>query len=435
MKIRIMCAVFVLFFLSVTYAQEIEMHSKGLTVGDKVPNLFISKIINYKKSNAELSDFKSQLLILDFWSTNCSGCVAALPKMEVLQKQFGGKLSILPVTYEKQSLVTAFLKNNTNTRNLTLPSVVEDTVLSSNFRHVGVPHEVWIYKGRVVGITGSDYVDANNIQLVLDGKQNDWVIKDDFLPPFDFTKPLLKPELYCKGQFKYAAIFGFYHGATTNWGSAKDSVNNTIRNYITNSSILTAYLMTWHKIDTSFEPRPFPSHIKLEVKKPGKYEFYANNGYRANWLRSYAISYESIVPDTGQTEKRQHESVIQDLDYLLNIKGRWEVRKTKCLILVKSGGEEKFKSSGGKKSYGGFGPVRKLRNVPVESITDLINSEPKNPPCFNGTEYKGNIDIVIDETDLNNLTRIRHVLNSYGLDLKEEFRDVKLFIITENRKK
>jgi thiol-disulfide isomerase/thioredoxin len=103
----------------------------NLKVGARLPDFEIPKIIKSTKRNIRSSDFNNQLLIINFWSIYCSGCIAAMPRMDSLQKYFGNKIRILPVTYEAETLVSNFWKKNRNTKNLSLFSVVEDRILSS----------------------------------------------------------------------------------------------------------------------------------------------------------------------------------------------------------------------------------------------------------------------------------------------------------------
>ena len=76
-----------------------ELQIRDLKIGDQVPDLYIAKIIKNQKNSAKISDFKDQLLILDFWDTYCSSCIEALPKMDSLQKEFGHQIKILPVRH------------------------------------------------------------------------------------------------------------------------------------------------------------------------------------------------------------------------------------------------------------------------------------------------------------------------------------------------
>ena len=132
-----------------------------------MPKVFLPEIIQDKNTSAYLSSFKQPLIILDFWSIYCSGCVAAMPDMEILQKKFGHQIKILPVTKDKKEVVKSFWDKNKYLKGVKLPSVVADKILNSYFKHTGEPHEVWIYKGKIVAITYGDYVDEDNISRVL----------------------------------------------------------------------------------------------------------------------------------------------------------------------------------------------------------------------------------------------------------------------------
>lgn len=55
-----------------------------LTIGDKVPDIVLNHVINYKAGDIKLSDFKGKLVILDFWSSWCGACIALFPHMDSL---------------------------------------------------------------------------------------------------------------------------------------------------------------------------------------------------------------------------------------------------------------------------------------------------------------------------------------------------------------
>src|SRR5688572_7574854 len=65
--------------------------SKGLQVGNKMPDIPLGVVINNKTGKTRFSEFKGKLLILDFWDTYCSSCIEGFPKMVQLQKEFGDK--------------------------------------------------------------------------------------------------------------------------------------------------------------------------------------------------------------------------------------------------------------------------------------------------------------------------------------------------------
>src|SRR5687767_12747147 len=65
-----------------------EKDSRQLKVGDQVPPAFFKNIPG---------NGTSKLIILDMWSTGCSSCMEAFPKMVLLQDQFKKQLQIVLV--------------------------------------------------------------------------------------------------------------------------------------------------------------------------------------------------------------------------------------------------------------------------------------------------------------------------------------------------
>lgn len=321
---------------------------KWLTIGDKVPSILVPGIINSDKSSVNLADFKDRLLIIDFWGTFCSSCVAALPGMQALQTQFGNKIKILPVTFEEKAMVTAFLKKNKGTRDVVIPTVTGDRILSSYFSYQYVCHEVWIYKGKVVALTYMDYVTADNIQFILDGKKNNWLVKDDFRPVFKLDKPLLElnENQYVDkvSPYYYEALFGYRENPPIGKmeGTVRDSIRHTRRDYFFNYPIKYAYYTLLVKANTppgqkSTLPSPYPLRAIVETRNKSRFEEREESkDYEDIWFRKTHFCFEAVSADTGQTEQQQALKLIGDLDHLLGMHGRYETRKMKCLVLVRT---------------------------------------------------------------------------------------------------
>lgn len=115
-------------------------------IGRNVPDLQLSRIINYKDSTAKLSSFGEKLIILDFWSIHCGPCVAAFPKMDSIQKELGDKVQFILVTYDSKNKVIPFLKKwNTDHKTiLSIPIICGETALIQLFAHHGNPHMAFI---------------------------------------------------------------------------------------------------------------------------------------------------------------------------------------------------------------------------------------------------------------------------------------------------
>lgn len=70
-------------------------------------------IFNTKNGDLHLSDFKGQVVYVDFWASWCKPCRKSFPWMNNMQKRFASKgLKIIAVNVDKdKSLVEQFLKS------------------------------------------------------------------------------------------------------------------------------------------------------------------------------------------------------------------------------------------------------------------------------------------------------------------------------------
>ncbi|MGY0036937.1 hypothetical protein [Pedobacter sp. NJ-S-72] len=349
--------------------------------------------------------------------------------MENLQKRFGDRIKILPVTEEKENLVLNFWKTNKYTKELSIPSVVEDKVLNSYFKHRSVPHEVWIYKGKVIGITEPEYVDENNIQKVLSGVKVNWPVKYDYYV-YNSTQPLFSPDNNqidtSNTILKYASICGYLEKIQSEAiaggvGTIRDKQKKTIRTYFLNESIFAAYVLNWnHAVELKNLVKPSyivdPNQVIWDVSDKSKYIYLRAFGYRQDWLRLHGICFESQNPDTGQTDNEVAKSVINDMNALLGLNVRWEKRREKVLNLVK-------------KETGGGAKLLEGKSYSLSSLSYELNQHAENPYVFNKSKSEEKLNLNIQSwTDI---PAIRKALQLYGYDLEEEEKEVDKFVFSE----
>jgi peroxiredoxin len=61
-------------------------------------------------SACSLADFKGKIVVLNFWFTQCGGCIAEMPDLNALKKSYAGKnVVFLAVTFDDDTKVKAFL--------------------------------------------------------------------------------------------------------------------------------------------------------------------------------------------------------------------------------------------------------------------------------------------------------------------------------------
>lgn len=434
---------------------QVEGQVKGLKVGARVPDVPLPKIVTVDGTlkSAKLSDYFDRLLILDFMYTSCGACINALPKKDYLQRKFGDSVKIMVVvggeTYspgmlqrENENYIRKFLTNKKSflsKHNVQLPWIVENKLLNQYFPHQLVSHLVWIYKGKLVAVTEQDYVTEANIQMILDGKKNDWPVKNDFMPPVDVDTPLIRQNIQRftgdKILHRYAVVLGCYQdGVITKAGTVRDSVRNTRRDYIINLPILNIYISRWGTVTDSIKVLA-PSHVILEVKDPLKY-ISQEDSPEPNLMarRRTRVCYEAVGPDTNQTNKKVAFATIKDLDNLLGLYGRYEKRRMKCLALIKTGDLDQIKTKTTTEDFEILtAPHIKLVNKGLDNIVWKLNQFYGNPPVFDETGYKNNVDMDFELNSWQDIPNVRKALQHFGLDLREEERELEVFVLTETR--
>jgi len=397
----------------------------GLKVGDILPDLFMPSLINHKGKPLRTGAFSDRLLILDFWATTCGGCVLEIPKLAKLQKKFGGKLQVLPVTPEKKALVQTFWKRNNHLKNLTLPVVVEDTVLSRYIRHRFVSHEAWIYKGKVIAITGADYVDSSTVARVLSGEKINFPLKYDFYN-FDFSRPLFALDTGqvapAKTAVEYAAISGYRKGMSTDGlvanGIQRDSAGKTVRVYIANSEIFRAYVMLSVRAGLMAPSvQGFsPNQVIWEVGNRERLQYRGKklSGYLQDWEGINAICYESVRPDTGQNERQLYQQAMADLNRLLGLKVRWE-RRREIIYLLK---------------YAAAASTKTLKEgLSSLNLANIMNQVDGAPYILD--ESGGGVLLPKELANFRDADSIGRAIAPYGLRLEQESREVYRLVFAE----
>lgn len=428
----------------------IDITTNGLQIGQEVPNVTITNLHNYKDENgkpattARLSDFKGKILILDFWATWCSPCVAMIPKMDSLQKQFGNKIQFISVTYQNQKEVLPFLEKyeRQKGRHYDLPLITGDKELHKLFPHIYLPHYAWIdEKGMVKAITGYEEVTAENIQKMLKYERSDSFDsaernadavlkrKRDVKNPYDDQKPLTA---FGNGSDGYKPFFQSVllpYNEQIHGGYRLGQLAGYNRITGLNCGLQTLYQIAYG------ERRVFYglSKTRLEVKDPEPITYIPNDGLIGMWLRNgHGYCYELLV-DTA-FKGNYFQFMQQDLQrFFPKYEGKVEKRKAKCYILVRTGSEDKLRSKGGERQTKFDATGCSMQNMYLQRFISQLESffMQRSPlPFLNETGYLERVDMTIN-APLTNIKAMNLELARYDLQFIEAEREVDMLIITD----
>ncbi|ANI89692.1 hypothetical protein A9P82_10565 [Arachidicoccus ginsenosidimutans] len=173
------------------YGQRQKTAIKSFFISEKVPDLPLSNIINYKDTAATLSSFSGKLIILDFWDLHCGSCIHMFPLEDSIQRQFKNDVQFILIAPDDKTKVEAFLKrwDSAHSHVLSIPIVTGDKLLSQLFRHWYIPHYVWIAPtGKILAQTSLSIINKNSIAAAIQWIRADMAtLRSYHYPPNQLT--------------------------------------------------------------------------------------------------------------------------------------------------------------------------------------------------------------------------------------------------------
>jgi thiol-disulfide isomerase/thioredoxin len=398
-----------------------------LKPGDPVPDVTIKDITGYPQSTVKLSDFRGKLLILDFWASWCSPCVALIPRLDSLQKINNGKVQFLAVNNQPPATTTAFLAKLQRLKPFQLPDVLGDTILNQLFPHTFLPHLVWIGKdGKLLAITTDSAVNQRNISAILGGHTIALKTKSDHL--VDGNLESLFTDTSVIHQIKHQFIRSYQEDFPSQWDiTPGDSTGKSIR--ITNMIMADLFNIAYGA-GKVFYGR---NRTIYEVRDTSVLTTNAEGDDAIEWMRQgHVYSYEVQTPP-GMNDL-VYEIMLRDLKAeFKQYKVAVENRPVKCLALVRTGKEELFCSKGGKPSARFDGISGHLVNCPLSRLVMQLNVlyMSKSPmPVIDQTGYEGSVDIDLN-CRMSDPAALDKQLQKYGLGLKEVTVPLDMLVIRD----
>ena len=373
--------------------------------------------------NASLAGYKAKLVILDFWATSCTPCIAAFPKLELLQKEFAGKVQFVKITSEKKAKAIPFLENIYKDFPSLIPVITDDTIYRKMYPHIYIPHYVWLDGGgHLIGATTGEDVTPENINLVLKtGKLNVEHKKD-----LKADKPLfLDTNLLNHHEIShYSLLFkGHYSGLGSGVNAFENQGGKKSGFVLSNMQL---YQMYQYAISHLFRLRKQHLSYKRQVillKDSASFFTGLNEIKQDNY--TYICNNAEIHQD--QLLRGLLDNLNKSTAYFASI----EKRKVKCFVLKYVGNTDRLKTKGGNKRNSLFNTYNlKLTNGPIYNLIIKMDELPFiNLPIVDETGYQNNIDISLD--NCKNLEILANQLLSYGLKLVPTIRNIDMYVLRD----
>jgi thiol-disulfide isomerase/thioredoxin len=407
MKITIIKGI-ICFYLLIVVAL-VHGQEKDLKVGDQYDYKERVKIFNAEKAEIPLKKYEDRLLILDFFTTSCGSCIEAMPKNNKLQQQFGSRIQILPVTVEKGERVKNFFSKNETVKDNKLPVGYADVALKKVFPYQGVPHVVWIYKGKVKAITHADMLETQYIDEILSEKDvSRWPQKNDYFN----TKESL-PESIEKYRIS-SAILPYVNGAKLSY--LMDTLSTElIRDRMVNVPVVTAYVYAFSIIKDL--PLMKKERIVLEVSDRSSFEK-PDSVVQSIWEQQHSIGYESILP-SYLSEMERMMRIVADLNNKLGLHARLENREAQVWLV------EKAKSTSNVASGQKTGQPLALKMGLLEVMYPAIP-----PIVFKDVDEM----MLLTMNGSDDFETLKQQLSENGLTLSKAVRPIQKLVITELKK-
>lgn len=124
--------------------------------GQPVPDVRFSPLLNAPTNATSLAAQRGKLVLLEFWATWCSPCVAAMPRLQALQQRHDPQLQVITVTDEMPNRISQFLTKRPSNLWFAIDTA---RTLTSLFPHHIIPHSVLIGPdGRLLAQTEPDRI-------------------------------------------------------------------------------------------------------------------------------------------------------------------------------------------------------------------------------------------------------------------------------------
>ncbi len=374
------------------------VQAQAFKIGDNLPNYQLKSVVNYKTDSLNFKDAKGKILIIEFWATWCGACIPALQHLDEIKNKFPNDVFVVGISDDSKERLTKFLTK----RVVGVPLASEaDMKLNGMFAFNTVPHTIIADKnGKIIAMTSPNEVTEEKIKELIAGKTPNFKLKQEkeFDPQIDYFGV---DESTDYSIIQKSSIQGFPSFSRRGSGVFKDRRISCVN------------LMPQSILQLAFK-KSFESTI---VNLPeAKKSFTPENIY----------CFDIIVKES---DKANLYKIMQaEATKLFGLKANIEKRVVDVYVLKKVA--DILKESTNKDSdWSAGGGGLKSKNVEMDVLVSFI-ANVAGKPVVDETNLKGKYDINFDYAE-EDPTSLKKALESLGLKISKEKREVEMLIIEE----
>lgn len=416
---------------------------KGLQIGDRMPDISMGQYLDAPNKKMKVSDFKGKLLIIDFWGTKCSVCIAHMPKMDSLQKQFGSKIQFVYVTRDDEKKVKEVLMK-AKVKKPDVPFFISDKQFNKLFPHLGDPLHVWITpKGMVYAITQDYNTNEKTITEFLAGQNPiiprrwDWGLNTDF--PFVSEQNSAMLGLADSYSVWLTGVHNYDVG--TGIRVRKNNLGITtglqLKNVLLDQLYGFAFMPDIFQVPINYLGLRKNNRVVFDLKDNSVLSVPNEDSMVEDWQMKNLYSYELKLP--ARAQRTIFDQLKNDLSLQLpNYNATIEKRKVNCIVLsdLSLPDQEKAKSTDTARESNYFlgDSSTTLQNLPMNSfIAYLISSYSYlDTPFLSETAFKGNLQMEL-KAKFHSIEAFNKELNKYGFKIAIEEREINMLVIRDRK--
>ncbi|WP_313263936.1 TlpA disulfide reductase family protein [Sphingobacterium sp.] len=433
---------------------------KYLQIGDTIPQALWDlklDVVGHPTGvqTISLRDYNTKkLIILDFWATWCSSCIAAFPGLYKLQDEMEDQVKVLSVTYQDPAAIEKFINKSEFIQSSGLAdrfsSIVNDKVLTKFFEKDAIPF--------VVCIDNNGVVRALAMPSELNALAVKQMIKDRNAVPvaakvLAFEQPLLQPYYDNKiHNYYYSTLLPYGQGISQASSFEVDSTGQFKHLVVPNLNVFMQYGVALQNAENYIAGlSKIRSRRILEMNTPDSIIDRLEED-RNFWK----YTYESVSPILWN-DNTVYKKMESDLNFYLGMKGSYQLRDVECLVIrctdrkkpnqskklakvptvILNGLVENDGSSDGKflqkAQLGNDKAKNAFIGIEIKNIPNLFNLRSFSvlPFMVDETGLDERIDLSLPD-NLSDINQLKQAFAAQGLILSLERRKMIMFVLTQD---